>query len=494
MPAAGPVSTPRFPELPTGFLALVATVLIADRLVFMLWASPLPDEAYYWLWGQNPALSYYDHPPLQAWIQAAVAAVFGDSLFALRLPALFSTAILAGSILWWLNGYAARQKILALLVVFASPLMFIFTAMVFNDHLMIALLALATVAVFKTLESVRDDGSFTPRHLYLAALLIGLAGLTKYNAALFALGVFATVLATARFRGMLRSVHLYLAILLTLLVLTPVFVWNMQNGAASFQYNLSDRMDEATGLAKTLWQMAAFLLSFGLAASPFLIAAFFRMLRYPGAVPQNWRRIAIATFFVSTALCLVLSAFTQVLYYWNLMALVAFLPFAGLYFRRWQVIAHLLLGMVVATLFTINYAVFPLSALVGETDYETAEVYGWPETAERAMALQQARPDAFLVASDYRNGSILGFWVPLHKVEVLSSRKSAFDFWRDETVLAGRDAIILTNEWHPLSPEITGRFAKVQRLETRTVQRFGAEVATYTFYLGTGYRPPDTDR
>ncbi len=494
MASANPVSAAGFPKLPAGFLALVAVVLIANRLAFTLWASPLPDEAYYWLWGQNPALSYYDHPPLQAWMQSASAAIFGDSLFALRVPSLVSSGILTGSILWWLQNYSKRDKMTAVLVVFSSPMIFIFAEMVFNDHLMIALLSLATVFVFKALETVTADGKFTARHLYIAAVLIGLSGLTKYNAALFALGVFALVPVMPRFRGMLKSPHLYLAILVTLLVLTPVFVWNMDNGAASFQYNLSDRMDQSPSAGKTLGQMAAFLLSFAVAASPFLIAAFFRMLRQPEGVPANWRRIAISTFFVSTALCLVLSAFTQILYYWNLIALIAFLPFSGLYFRKWQLVAHFVFGMVAATLFTINYTVFPLSAVAGETDYETALLYGWPETAERAVALQQERPGTFLVASNYRNGSILGFWAPSHRVEVISSRKSAFDFWRDEAALAGRDAIIVTNEWHPLSAEITARFAEVQKLETRTVQRFGTDITSYSYYLGIDYSPATIDR
>jgi hypothetical protein len=27
--------------------------------------NPIGDEAYYWLWGQHMALSYFDHPPLR---------------------------------------------------------------------------------------------------------------------------------------------------------------------------------------------------------------------------------------------------------------------------------------------------------------------------------------------------------------------------------------------------------------------------------------------
>lgn len=39
------------------FLLLFIKILISQFLPFY------SDEAYYWVWGQNPRLSYFDHPP-----------------------------------------------------------------------------------------------------------------------------------------------------------------------------------------------------------------------------------------------------------------------------------------------------------------------------------------------------------------------------------------------------------------------------------------------
>ncbi|NJL47577.1 MAG: hypothetical protein HC929_08920 [Leptolyngbyaceae cyanobacterium SM2_5_2] len=52
---------------------------LALRLWFWLVTFPNSDEAYYWIWGQHSGFSYYDHPPFQAWVQGAVAAVLGRS-------------------------------------------------------------------------------------------------------------------------------------------------------------------------------------------------------------------------------------------------------------------------------------------------------------------------------------------------------------------------------------------------------------------------------
>ena len=52
---------------------------------------PADDELYYWCWAQTPQLSYFDHPPMTAYMIRASTAVFGDSLVAVRLPAIVTT-------------------------------------------------------------------------------------------------------------------------------------------------------------------------------------------------------------------------------------------------------------------------------------------------------------------------------------------------------------------------------------------------------------------
>ena len=46
-----------------------------------------PQEAYYWSWSRQPALSYFDHPPLAAWTIAATTALAGPGERGVRLAA-----------------------------------------------------------------------------------------------------------------------------------------------------------------------------------------------------------------------------------------------------------------------------------------------------------------------------------------------------------------------------------------------------------------------
>ncbi|RMG18222.1 MAG: hypothetical protein D6729_07285, partial [Deltaproteobacteria bacterium] len=53
-----------------------------------------PDEAYYAAWARDLHLVYPDHPPLVAWLLAALRGAFGESTFVVRLPALVTAAVL----------------------------------------------------------------------------------------------------------------------------------------------------------------------------------------------------------------------------------------------------------------------------------------------------------------------------------------------------------------------------------------------------------------
>src|SRR3982751_342128 len=66
-------------------LQLVVAIFLALRLYFDLNADLFGDEAYYWMWGQHLSWSYFDHPPLHAWLLALVSVVAGWHPLSVRL-------------------------------------------------------------------------------------------------------------------------------------------------------------------------------------------------------------------------------------------------------------------------------------------------------------------------------------------------------------------------------------------------------------------------
>jgi len=73
------------------------TVLNLLYLAFLCPHDLAPDEAHYWHWSRHLDWSYYSKGPLVAWLIRASCEPFGDTMFAVRLPAVLSSAaLLAG--------------------------------------------------------------------------------------------------------------------------------------------------------------------------------------------------------------------------------------------------------------------------------------------------------------------------------------------------------------------------------------------------------------
>lgn len=69
---------------------------IAGLLLLRFAVAPfvvlIPEEAYYWMYSQYPALGYLDHPPMVAWLILAGTTLLGDVELGVRLGTLLLTA------------------------------------------------------------------------------------------------------------------------------------------------------------------------------------------------------------------------------------------------------------------------------------------------------------------------------------------------------------------------------------------------------------------
>ena len=65
-------------------VALLIAALTAMRLVYAGVLDLRTDEAYYWTWSKESALSFLDHPPGIAWLIRFGTAIFGDTRLGVR--------------------------------------------------------------------------------------------------------------------------------------------------------------------------------------------------------------------------------------------------------------------------------------------------------------------------------------------------------------------------------------------------------------------------
>ena len=241
------------------------------------------DEAYTLVVSRALALSYFDHPPLHQWLAHASADLFGETVWA-RLPfvALFA---LTGGLMFALTRalYGDRAAIVALVALNLPPFFFASAgSWIVPDGPLLAALALAAWALSRIFFS---SASNTRAWLLwgVAGAGFGLAGLSKYSAALTALGVLGFIVASPSQRRWLRHPAPYGAALVALVIVSPVFVWNDAHDWVSFRFQGGRGAPGGGGGAIAVLAMflgeAAYLLPWILAA---LIAAAFRAAREGG--------------------------------------------------------------------------------------------------------------------------------------------------------------------------------------------------------------------
>lgn len=489
-------STGRDLTLPT--LRLLALLLFALHVFFMLAAEPIGDEAYYWLWGQHPALSYYDHPPLQAWLMGLVAQLFGWNTVSLRLLGWFTTAATLLLLHDWSRRLAPddhrRYFWAAVAAWYASPMFSLISTVMFPDHLLVALVLWSAHHFVRYFVGLRHGEDRVSR-LYLGAALLGLAGLTKYNALLFGLAVVAYVLSSAERRRVLAQPHIWLAGFLALAMQAPVIVWNLQNDLASYGYNIVERHDQGWLIVQSF---PAFLISILIAllfGSFTLIWPMIRMLRARPTAPFLAEAAALARWglVVSSTFMLGIAAIAGISFYWNIVAYIVFMPLAPVFLGlRRGFVAHVVAGFLVIVPLVVNYAVFPLGLLFADnTAFEARIVYGWPEAGAAVARARDVTGADFVASTRYTMAAQLGFQLQDPGVTDLSPRRSAFKDWFDPADHLGESAVILADERAMrLDDAMRNQFGSVELLETVRVERFGKLVNEFGIYLGRNYRGP----
>jgi hypothetical protein len=463
---------------------------VALKLLIDARLPPIGDEAYYWLWGQRLALSYLDHPPLHAWLLRVVQMVFGWNLFSLRV---LTWLTFAGTVLifWdWAKRLApaapAQWFWRALLIYAASPLFLVMTSISFHDHLMI-FLCFASAHFFLRFAEKWEAGEQRFAGLYIAAVLVGLAVLTKYNAVFLGLGYLAFFVLRPAFRPLFAKPQPYLASAIGVLLQAPVFYWNLTDGLASYRFHLVDRWNGPPEL--NIRQLIIIVIVNVLLLSPFLlgpIASLFRR-RVGERFETLARLLAVCVFTLSTGCMLTLALFVEIYFYWNIVAYVVAMPLLVRPLRKaWQFWGHVIFGALVSTLFAFNFLAIPIASFFGADDWGSTSNYGWDQVSQAVGAAHDKSPQSFLVATRYTTAAQLGFALKDPDVTAIADRHDEFDYWFDPAAHKGGDAIVLADPFNPID-YVAARFRSVTPIQRIEIDRFGKPIQVFLLYKAQGF-------
>jgi len=289
--------------------------LVALTLVFKLWLSALfpmtGDEAYFVWWGVEPALGFYDHPPMVGWLLALLVRV-SWSEWLLRLPVTLLPAILAAAIYGSMRARGESKALLAAAAFLLLPVN-VWNVFITTDTPLVFFSIASGLAFWQAIER---------RSLALYALsggFLGLAFLSKYFSALLALAYLAYVLASPKTERNWRGLALALACAAPFGLIN--LYWNYEHCWANLMFNVYNRHGDAALSWKT---PLLFVVTAAYVLSP--IAAV-QLARARARLREGWQDPSIRFFLVACAVPFAifagLSTFKLIGLHWAL----SFVPF-----------------------------------------------------------------------------------------------------------------------------------------------------------------------
>ena len=223
-----------FSAKPTLHYLLVVSTLIRLFLAHQLELGN--DEVYYLSYAKYPDLSHFDHPPAVGWLIQLFTLDFrfSDSLFIRFSSVLFGSI---NTLLLFHLGLKLKNEFAGLFAAFlytCSIYAFVITGIfILPDTPQVFFWISSLFFLVKAFDSGQLDKK-SQLFMLLSGLSIGLAMISKYTSVFLWFAALAFVVLRAR--HWLKSPTLYLALLLSFLILSPVLLWNLQNDFISFRF------------------------------------------------------------------------------------------------------------------------------------------------------------------------------------------------------------------------------------------------------------------
>lgn len=471
------------------------------RLVLAATVELGNDEVYYWTYALYPDWSHFDHPPLVGFfIQLFSLNLLFDSEVFIRL----SSVIFAG-INTWIFFQLGKQIKNELSGWYAALL---YTASFYTSIIVGVFILPDTPQVFFWLISlylmldILPDKDLVPsskRKMLLLGLVIGLGIISKHTSVFLWAGAGLYIMFYNRL--WFKTYQLYLSVLISLFLLLPVLVWNIENDFISFAYQ-SERANIFSSPIRfdlLLTEVAGQFFYHNPFVTVLVWIAIWKALFRNDFIET--KKLALFLFLSLPILILFLfvALFRQTLPHWSGPAYLALMLIAGAYLAgkyqkkiHWAVKSAL--ALFVLSMFLgvaeVNYGLVNAKKIIG-VDL-TLDMYGWKQLGEKTKALFEedfaegkmskeapiiswrwfpaAHLDYYVAKGNRKEVKAIGSLERIHKYAWMNKQRGGFQL--------GMDAYFITfsNDFEDPNKNIADYFEYIQAPDTLRIERSGKVV------------------
>jgi hypothetical protein len=467
------------------------------RILLLPFMGLMPQDAYYYLYGQNLSLSYFDHPGMIGYILGFFTNIFGSSIFVVKFADFFITSLTILSFYKLASYFLSKEKLQKAFILLASTIFI--SILSFNSTPDVPLLLFWTLSLICLYKAIFEKKKW---FFIAGGIAMGLAFNSKYTAILLQFGLLAFLVFSNKYRRLLLSPWLWCSIIISVGVSFPVWYWNYQNDFASFVFQSSERTSSisefkispknffgAIGHQMFLLLPVLFLMcitfTFKYAKSALL------KLKLPSA-----KTLFLLAFFVPTFVgFFLLTPIYWVKLNWMMPSYITGIIIAGMLISKKLLKMQIIFSVVFHVLFSLQI-LFYLVPIKSDDTW-----VGWEELAEETAALKETYTEAFIFSNDtYKTSACLNFFMKekVYAQNIIGLPALHFDYLGDDlNILKGKNALFIdsdkrfkdSNKLGETNPLLTSYFKNVLELAPIVIKVNGKESRKFWVFYCTDYQP-----
>jgi len=417
------------------------------------------DEAHYWQYSQHLDFSYFDHPPMVGYLIYIFTKIFGNNVYGVRFPAILCFTI---SLIYFYRlikeFYDSKVAFYSSVLVSVIPIFFVGSIITIPDAIL-GMFWMIFIFYFYKFLTTNDTWI-----LYLCGIILGLAGLSKYNAVLLFISCLIILFVNKEFRIWFLKKDFYIFCLIALSVISPIIFWNISHNFISFKYQFFH------GVGKEIkFSILLFLQNFGFQAlylSPviiiFLWYYIFRFLFKKEKIFTIKEQFLLYFALPGIILFNIIAFKNQILPHWPAVSYLTLIPLLSFNNRSFQYLSSLFSALII-TVFVILVSMFSIMPIPEKYRYADTpdKLYGWEVTGKEAKNLLETHPGGFIFTHKYYSAGQLRFSISKYynknipQVFCLDKDFNQYDFWyKNLRQYDGRDAIFFSEDRYQQQDEV----------------------------------------
>lgn len=399
------------------FFLLLFFVINFLQIIF---SEVIEDEAYYWVWSQNMAFGYFDHPPLVAlWIK--ISSLFFDGEMGVRFFSTLSFTLML-IVIWKLIDLKNKNNYIWLffVLIVSTAMLNIYGFITTPDT---PLLLFTAIFLYFYQRFLKEENWW-----YTFGLGFAMVGMlySKYHGILV---IFFTVLSNLK---LLKNKRFWVASGFGLLLFLPHLYWQYINDYPSFRYHLIERGAKKYKLEYTLMHFVNQIAIVGI-TFPLIYYAFFK------EKAKDYFEKALKYIVYGFFIVFFFSSFkSNPQAQWTVVILIPLILFSFRFFvnhpkLRKKLLYIAMIQLAILLLARVFFASEKLSPVVLEPHLAKTWVYKLEKKTQR-------KPLVFLNYA-YGSASIYYFYtgIKTHVYSILRGRKSQYDIDNSEAYMQHKD-------------------------------------------------------